>query len=52
MGLLANLGTRTKLLMAVALVAAAGMVIGIVAIVGMASMQAKSTAMYQRNVKS
>ena len=52
MGLLANRGTRTKLLIAVALVAAAGIVVGIVAIAGMASMQAKSTAMYELNVKA
>jgi len=52
MGLLANLGTRTKLLIAVALVATAGVVIGIVAIAGMASMQSRSTAMYESNVKA
>jgi len=52
MGLLANLNTRTKLLIAVALVAVAGVSTGIVAIVGMASMQGSSTAMYESNVKS
>ena len=50
MTLLLNLRTRTKLLMSVALVAVAGIVVGIVAIAGMASMQAKSKAMYEMNV--
>ncbi|WP_030440075.1 methyl-accepting chemotaxis protein [Actinoplanes subtropicus] len=52
MGILANLSTRTKLLIAVALVASAGVLIGIVAIVGMGSMRASSAAIYQQNVKS
>jgi methyl-accepting chemotaxis protein len=52
MGPLVNLRTRTKLLIAVALVAVAGVVVGVVAIAGMASMQAKSSAMYEQNVTS
>jgi methyl-accepting chemotaxis protein len=49
-GLIGNLRTRTKLLTALALVAAAAIGVGVLAITGMASMQEKAKSIYEDNL--